>query len=403
MAECPECGEKVKATPGKLTVCPECDTKFRAPANGEAKSPAVKKSAKPASKKPAKSEDAPVEDMYGFTQDEEDLGELRKKREEEDKKKQAEKAKKEKPIIEVKRKNIGDLKVWERIDKSMIWLLAGVVTWGVAHLLYGTVLFLGMVQGPEFAGPVVEKLIQKDQPPIEVGAGDLLDRPAFIVAMLGGLNMYAISITLLIIVQVLVWVRAGLWVTGYSVAMPSAPPDAGGKGQIITLYTLCGLNVLFQFFFLFLPLVGAYTYCLVPWMGSELAMAEFNMERSLPLHVFFAYAPFWETLLTFTLITLTYMEPIVIAYFTWSVATTIKDDSLEASALGAVKMGFSVLFVMLTYQLVALAGNSPVLVTVLRVLYLVWYVAFIVWILRLVGMTLKCRETFRFYFHPDED
>jgi hypothetical protein len=408
MAECPECGKKVKAAPGKLTICPKCATKFRAPAADDQEPAKAKKTVKAGAKsepsKPAPPPPAPVgSDMYGFSPDEVDLTDVRRQREEEDKKKAAEKAKKEKPIIEIKRKNIGDLAVWERIDKSMIWLLAGVAIWGVAHLAYGLVLFLGMVQGPEFAGPVVQKLIQPNQPPIEVGAGDALDRPAFIVAMLGGLNLYSVSMTLLIIVQALGWVRLALWVAGYSIAWPSAPPDAGGKGQLITLYSLAGLNFLFGLFLYFLPLIGAYTYCPVPWMGSEMAMAEFNMERSVPLHVFFAFAPFWETLLAFALWTIFYLEPIMIAYFTWTVATTIKEDALEKASLGAVKFGFAVLYLLFVYELIALAGTSPVLVSVLRLLYLLWYVGLIAWIVKLVNMILKCRETFHFYFHPEDD
>jgi hypothetical protein len=412
MAECPECGSRVKVAPGKLAVCPKCDMKFRAPADDERKTKPSKKDkdekngAKPparADKPAAKPKPAADEGAYGFSPDEVDLAKVRAEREEEDKKKQADKAKKDKPIIEIKRKNIGDLKVWERIDKSMIWFLSGVAVWCLAHLLYGLVLFLGMVQGPEFAGPVVNKLIQPNQPPLQLGAGDALDRPAFIVAMLGGLNNYSLTMALLIVMVVLGWVRQALWLTGYSIAWPSAPADVSGKGQLITLYTLTGLNFVLGFFLYFLPLIGAYPYCPVPWMGSELAMAEFNMERSLPLHVFWAFAPFWETLLGFLLMTLMYFEPIMIAYFVWSVASSIKDDALEKASLGTVKMGFAVLFLLLAYQLFALAGTSPVLVQVLRLLYLMWYAALIVWMLRLVTMIGKCREMFHFYFHPEED
>jgi hypothetical protein len=406
MAECPECGTRVKAAPGKLAICPECDTKFRAPAD-DVRKPKTKKdkpekngSSKPAEKK---KEEEVVGDMYGFSPDEVDLTKLRQEREEEDKKKAAEKAKKDKPIIEIKRKNIGDLAVWERIDKSMIWFLCGTAVWGLGHLLFGLVLFLGMVQGPQFAGPVVERLIEKEQPPIELGNGDSLNRAAFVVAMLGGVDLYSTTVALLVVVQILGWVRMLLWVTGYAIAWPAAPPDAGGQGQLITLFTLAGLNFVTSFFFYFLPLLGAYPYCPVPWMGSELAMAEANMDRSMPMHIFWAYAPFWETVLAFTLMTLKYFEPIMISYFTWSVATTIKDDALEKASLGAVTTGFAVLFLLLCYQLFALAGASPVLVSVLRILYLLGYMFQFWWVVKLVNMTLQCRDTFHFYFHPEDD
>ena len=88
---------------------------------------------------------------------------------------------------------------------------------------------------------------------------------------------------------------------------------------------------------------------------------------------------------------------------TWTVACTIKEEPLEKTALGAVKMGFAVLFLLLTYQLFALAATSSVLVRVLQVLYLLWYAAVILWMLRLAGMIFKCHDTFRYYFFPDED
>src|SRR5262249_7730903 len=124
MAECPECGERVKVAPGKLAICPECETKFRAPAEEDA--PRKKK---PHAKKAAAGDHAPApappaDDLYGFSPDEEDLAEVRRKREEEEEKKATEK-KKEKPVIEVKRKNIGDLEMWGLTDKSMIWFSAG--------------------------------------------------------------------------------------------------------------------------------------------------------------------------------------------------------------------------------------------------------------------------------------
>ena len=52
--------------------------------------------------------------------------------------------------------------------------------------------------------------------------------------------------------------------------------------------------------------------------------------------------------------------------FTWdgsAVGTTIKDDALEQASLGAVKFGFAVLYLLFVYELIALAGTSPVLVS----------------------------------------
>lgn len=406
MAECPECGAKLKVPAGKLVKCPKCDTKFRAPAEGAASGAAAKSPGKKPAKAaaaPSKKKDEPTEDMYGFSPDEVDLVEERRKREEKEKARAEEAAKVEKPVIEVKRKNIGDLERWEVIDRSLKWFTFGIIAWGVAHFLLGVILFLGIIQGPDYAGPVVNKLISHDQPALELGAGDSLDRPSFIVAMLGGLSLYEVTLTLIILIQIVGWIRMGMWATGCAVAWPSAPEDVGGKGQLTAIYSLMGFNFLVGFFFVFLPMVGLYNFIMMSFAGAELAMAETNMERSLPIHIFWSYSPFWETFLSQILIAAFYFEPLLIGYFLWCVAFTIKDEVVEKAALGTVKMGMAVLFLMLTYQLFAIAGTSSVLVNLLRLVYLLWYIFTIAWMMRLAQAIGKVHDMFKFYFHPDED
>jgi hypothetical protein len=405
MAECPKCGAEFEAE-GKIARCPDCRATFKN--NGDARKKKAKVKAKaappPPPKKPAPAKPQAADaDMYGFDQNEEDLAEIRRVREEEEEQKNEEKKKIAKPTITIKRKNIGDLDVWAYINSSMMWFLFGTIAWGLAHLLQGIIIILGAVQGPEYAGPVVRFLIAPNQPAFELGQGDVLDRASFVMAMLGGSDLIMVTFSLLLVIEVLSWIQTGLWMTGYAIAWRGSELVEYSRGQLTTLFTIGGINFLLRFFFFFLPAVGAYSYVLMPLWGTELTMADANMDRSTPLHVFWSFAPFWEEILALVILVCRYLEPALIAYFVWTVGTTLKDEPLEKSAVGTVRTGFAIMFLLLTFHLFALTGNSPVLVKVLRVLYGLWYGFMILWILKMVGIFNKCRDVFRFYFHPDED
>jgi hypothetical protein len=92
----------------------------------------------------------------------------------------------------------------------------------------------------------------------------------------------------------------------------------------------------------------------------------------------------------------------MIVYFIWTVAARIKDErvELEASAQRTLGMGCSVTFLLLVFMLFSLTGNSTTLVILLKVLYLGWYAAIVLWIVNMVMTIGKCREMFRFYFDP---
>jgi hypothetical protein len=415
MAVCPKCGTEF-VPEGKIARCPECRATFSA---APAKAKSVKAKKKPDSKgapkpngkggiKPAKPDPSPgeaeTEDMYGFAH-EEDLTEVRRTREEKEETDKEEKKAISKPVIEVKRKNIGDLKVWEKIDRAMVFFFYGTILWGVRHLLHGLILFLGMVAGPDYPRAVAQFLIKPNQPAFELGRGDVLDRVSFTLAMLGGCDFMMVSYVLTLLGTVLLWIQIGLWIAGYSIAWQGTEDVEAGKSQLTTLFVLGGVNFLLSVLLVFLPLVGAYSYLPLPLWGTELALCFHNIDRTTPLHLFWAYAPFWDTLITLFTLALRYAEPTMIAYFIWTVAARIKDErvDLEATAQATIGTGCAVTFLLLTVELFSLTGNSPTLVYLIRFLYALWYVFLAGWILRLAATISKCREMFRFYFDPHSE
>ena len=410
MAVCPKC-ETEFVPEGKIARCPKCQATFKpkaAPVKTK-KKPAPKDASKPKGNGAIKADKSPSEqpegeDMYGFAE-EQDLAEVRRVREEKEEEDKEEKKAISKPVIEVKRKNIGDLKVWEKIDRSMIFFFYGTVIWGVRHLLHGLILFLGMVAGPDYPRAVAQFLIRPNQPAFELGQGDVLDRVSFTLAMLGGCDFVMASFVLTLLGTVLLWVQIGLWVTGYSIAWQGTEDVESGKPQLISLFSLAGFNFLASVFLIFLPLVGAYTYIPMPLWGSEMSMCFHNIDRTTPLHIFWSYLPFWDTLITLIVLACRYAEPTMIVYFIWTVAARIKDERLdvEGTARMTVGMGCAVTFLLLTIELFTLTGNSPTLVRLNGFLYLLWYTFLIGWIMRVAATIGICREMFLWYFDPHAD
>ena len=66
-----------------------------------------------------------------------------------------------------------------------------------------------------------------------------------------------------------------------------------------------------------------------------------------------------------------YLEPAMVGVFLRGVARGLKSDELEAKALSIMRMGFSQLYVQLTFMMVAMCGTSEVLLTVLRAIYVI--------------------------------
>ena len=417
MAVCPKCGTEF-VPEGKIARCPKCHATFaNKPKAAPPKGTSTKTKKKPAPDDPAKPKgngaikptkptptEPEAEDMYGFAE-EQDLAEHRRAREEKEEEEKAEKKAIDKPVIEIKRKNIGDLKVWEKIDRSMIFFFYGTIVWGVRHLLHGLILFLGMVAGPDYPRAVAQFLIRPNQPGFELGRGDVLDRVSFTLAMLGGCDFVMASYVLMLLGTVLLWVQIGLWVAGYAIAWQGTEDVESGKPQLISLFALGGVNLVASLLLVFLPLVGAYTYLPMPLWGTELTTCFHNVDRTTPLHIFWAYAPFWDTLLTLITLACRYAEPTMIVYFIWTVAARIKDDrvDVEGAAQMTVGMGCAVTFLLLTIELFSLTGNSMTLIYLLRVLYVLWYSFMVGWILRVAATIGQCREMFRWYFDPHSE
>lgn len=303
--------------------------------------------------------------------------------------------------IKVRRKNIGDLDVWAKVHAGLLFLMIGAILWGAAYTLQMLVVFMGLVQGPELGRNAAMFLFPEGQRPLEVGAAPDMDKPMFFLSLVSGSDFSGTGRVLMIITLILTFVQAVMWMIGYGMCLP-IEDRMGTRGQLIGLFGLGGTNVLLNLFFRFLPLVGALGYVLAPFFAPEIIMGEINTERSQPIHVTWCRWPVVEILLTIFVHTLLLLEPIMIGVFIWTMAAMVRDEPLEGRAMGIVKIGFGVLFCILSYHMFACAGTSSVLIKLERVIYILWFAFQIGMIVKLATTCNAARETLNFYLKPEE-
>jgi hypothetical protein len=278
-------------------------------------------------------------------------------------------------------------------------LLAGACVWGAVFALHALVLFLGLIQGPEF-GPNAEKFLAPAQQPALPGVVQDLDRASFFLSLISGSDFFGTARALMIVAQILALVQSALWMTGYGLCL-AVEDRMGARGQLVFLFCLSGVNLLLNVFLWLLPILGAIRYVLVPYFAPEIATHEINIERVVPVHVQWSALPTLEIFLSIIVYTLQLLEPIMIGVFIWTLGHLLRDEPVEKKALGLMHMGFGVLFLMLAYHMYAVAGTSSVLIKVLRVIYLIWFGFQIGVIVRLATTCAAARDLLKFYLHPD--
>ena len=382
--QCTSCQSSVKYSrdkAGQKTKCPKCGAELMLPMGED--------------NRPGDAGDDDEGGGYGLAVTD-DVGDKKKREEAQNKKAE----KKAAPRIKVRRKNIGELDAWRRVYNGLLFLMIGACVWGAAFGLQALVVFLGMIQGPEI-GRNAEQHLFAPEPVVVPGAAPALNKPMFFLSMVSGSDFINTAQVLMIVSQVLMFIMTALWMVGYGMCL-SVENRMGTTGQLITLFSLGGTNAVLNLFFRFLPLVGAIGYVLVPFFAAELPMGEINTERAVPVQVTWCRAPVWEIILTLIVQLVLMLEPIMIGVFIWTIAQMVRDEPVELKALGLIKMGFGILFLLLAYHMYAVAGTSSVLIKLLRVIYLLWFCFQIGFIVRLATTCHAARELLNFYLNPDK-
>ena len=383
---CPACKHVLKAgseKAGRKAKCTKCGKEVTIPSEETPPAP-------PPPRPPADDEDEGG--TYGLAQEEEGAkGEVKST---EVKKKE----KKSRPKLKLKTVQYPEL--WEKVRIGLMILFVAVCVWGAAFAIQSVVLLLGAFNGPQYA-TLMEKLLAKQQAPI--GEEPAIPRFDLAAGLVAGAENLDLARTLLIIVQVLSLFQTGIALTGYFFCL-MVPNRYGTKGLAISLCVLAALNALLVVMFKLLPMTGASNFVLWYFMTPEVSLMTVGMERTLPLAVFWAHAPFWEIFLGLMFTLCLFAEPIIFCLFLRACAMSLRDDNLQPKAMILVQLAFGQAFVMIGYQLLSLTGTSNVVIVyILKATFLLW-MGFFAWLLVWYGrMLLESRKVILKYLMATED
>ena len=392
---------------GKRSKCPKCDTIVLITADEK---PEPKADDKPEPKPDEKPAAAPDDDddaggAYGVFTDPE-IEERRKQiaAEEEARLKNRKKDKKNLPKVTRKKKVIPDAESWKKVHLGFLFMLIGTCIWGFTHVLQGSYVLLGSVEFPEYANLIGTNLERRggenDLP--EKGQFWAVDQLEVLLGMVAGRDLVGFAKTCLVVATLLYFVQALCWGLGYGLALP-VPRRFGMFGQLLTSLGIAFVNFLVMFIFKLLPVAGIISFIMIPFVVPEVVMTEYNMERTMPLHVMWGSAPFWENFLTIIFRFIFYLQPAFGCIFIWSVGTAIKDDGLQESARGTTQLCLGTMFVLVCFHLLSLCGATPVMVTVLRVFYGAWFGFSLLLIGQYALLIMKCRSVLYEKIYPKNE
>jgi hypothetical protein len=279
-----------------------------------------------------------------------------------------------------------------------LFIFLGTCVWAFSHLLTGMWVSFGTAEFLDYAR-MTEELIERNPVPADGGFWDF-SQFHYLVAIAAGRGFASFAKLCLIVNLILYPIQLILWFVGCILCLP-VPRHHGALGQLIFMMVLGGINALVFLFFRLIPITGLYRYYLIPYFIPEVMYTEYNMERVFPFFLLWSGAPFWESMLSIVLQFLYFLQPIVGAIFIWSCARMLKAERVEENAAGVTQTGFAQYFIWLSFLMIALCGTTPVLVWVVRVLYVLWYGFLMGFIVRFALLTWRCRDLLYVRLYPE--
>jgi hypothetical protein len=396
------CGHSLKfaaANAGKKAKCPKCKTVLTIPA--------AEKAAEKVNGPAAAAAEDEGDGAYGVVVDH-DLEARRQRLEEEEQLRQKELRKKKAPKVQKKFKSLPEAEAWEKVQFGLLFVFFGTCLWALTHLLQGMWVGLGTAENNDYSRLVTELIERSQQARVDHGDPPIPEDGRFwefsqfhmLVAMAGGRGFVSFAKFCLVVNLFLYPIQAILWAVGFILCFP-VPRHHGTLGLLITFLVLGFFNFLFFFFFRLLPTTGLYRYYLVPYVIPEVLITEYNMDRLYPFFLLWSPSPFWESLLSIFLQFIYYLQPIIAVMFLWACATALKDIRVEENSNGVVVTGLGQYFLWLSLLMISLCGTSPVLVWVLRILYIMWYAFQMMFIIRFALLTWRVREMLEARINPE--
>ena len=225
------------------------------------------------------------------------------------------------------------------------------------------------------------------------------------IGMIAGRDFLGYARACLTVATVFYFLHALAWIAGSLISLP-VPPRYATRGQLITSMVLAFFNFISMFFFKLLPVLGIFTWVMIPFVAPEISMTEYNMERQVPINVLWSGGPwvsFWENFFNLILKFLFYLQPTFGCIFLWTIGTAVRDENIEQSARGLTQSSLGTFFVLICFHLLSLCGASPVIVIVLRVIYGVWFCFLLLFMLSYAKLLMKCREVLEAKINPKNE
>jgi hypothetical protein len=285
-----------------------------------------------------------------------------------------EKKKEDKPRVErtIKKKRVQFADEWQAVRLPFMLFMIGLWIWAVVWLIQAVVLVFALVTTDVTYSRATEALFTpKNVQEYDVGEYDKLKRVQFAIALLMGPGNRTLGQALFITAQSLTLVQQGLWLTAYFLCL-TAPNMFGSRGQVIALICLGSINLIVTIVLKLLPTVGAMTFAQLPLIVPELPLSWSNVDRTLPLHAFWSWSPFWSYFVSLLLTYAFHAEAILFVIYLWTVSQAITDEVLPEKTLGLMQLGFGQAFMLLAFHMMTIAGTSEVLIIVLWIVNGLW-------------------------------
>jgi hypothetical protein len=397
LVRCNACGHAMKVgadKAGRKAKCPKCEAVLTIPA-ADAPKPA---DPEPVTLAPAKppDDDDDGDGSYGVTIDHDAAARL-KRIEEEDRRRAKEAKKKKGPKVKRKFQALPDADEFEKVRLGLLFVFFGMLVWAFAHALHGLWVLMGYVEYHDYANMVMNQIRGQDP-----GAARFwnINQLNLLLGMVAGQGFLGFAKVCLIVETILYYVTALLWFVGYFICLP-VPRRYGAFGELITCMVLGVFNFFVVLFLRLLPVLGAYQYYLVPFVVPEVSLVEYNIERVFPYEVLWSGSPFWEMFLTLFLEFFLALQPTIFAMFVWSVGRAIKDSRVEENASSVTQLGFGQFFILFSFHMMSVCGTTPVLINVVRVLYVLWWAFLLMFIVRSALLLTRARYYLDLKVNPD--
>jgi hypothetical protein len=281
------------------------------------------------------------------------------------------------------RKTPLDFAQWEKVRLGILLVFIGVVVWLAAVALQKVVVLIGLPYSSEYAAVAGNELVNRAEP-IEPGKAPTLYRARFLIGLIGGQDLVDLNLWLYRLSYLLVLIQLVCTGTGYVICL-AAPTRYGARGLIVALLPMVGFSFVLTLGLKLLPISGAYLYTMIPLIAPETALLRSNIDRSIPIHLFWSGAPFWESLLSILLHLATFGELVLFCIFLRAAALNLKDEPLQHSADPLIKLGLAIGFILVSFHLLINTGTTEVLINILWGVYwfaFAFYLWFLIWYLR---------------------